>query len=72
MSLSQELIGIEAGKKEERKETLKVIIKRKIQSRPFKFSWAQDSFFFPPKPSASPGGWREFLSGWLLCCSSSS
>lgn len=72
MSLPQKPTGTEAGKKEERKETLKVIIKSKIQSRPFKFSWAQDSFFFPPEPSASPGGWRECLSGWLLCCSSSS
>lgn len=44
-----------------------MLIKRKTQSKPFKFSWAQDFFLIPPESSASPGGLRECLLGWPLC-----
>lgn len=45
------------------KATLKVIIKRKSLPGPFKFSWAQESFRFPPVSAAAPRGWKRTLRG---------
>lgn len=49
------------------KGTLKVIIKRQNLPRPFSFSWAQESFCFPPASLAATQVGRESLWGPLSC-----